>query len=212
MKKVDIILKTDKKFKNNASEGLRGYCGNYFKNIVQFHNHLDEISFNYDFSYIQYRVIDGQLAIMGIDTGADILLEHIEELKSIKLGDEIVEVTPEITITFPTPEVTNKMYRYKFETLWFALNDTNYKKYIKGEFSLDNQLRNNILEFFKMCKIWVDKKIIAKGEFKEERIIKKDTEILVFSGEFETNALLPDNICLGKRKSIGLGRIKRINK
>ena len=136
MKKVDIILKTDKKFKNNASEGLRGYCGNYFKNIVQFHNHLDEISFNYDFSYIQYRVIDGQLAIMGIDTGADILLEHIDELKSIKLGDEIVEVTPEITITFPTPEVTDKMYRYKFETLWFALNDTNYKKYIKGEFSL----------------------------------------------------------------------------
>lgn len=65
MKKVDIILKTEKKFKNNASEGLRGYCGNYFKNIVQFHNHLDEISFNYDFSYIQYRVIDSQLAIMG---------------------------------------------------------------------------------------------------------------------------------------------------
>ena len=31
MKKVDIILKSDRKFKNNASEGLRGYCGNHFK-------------------------------------------------------------------------------------------------------------------------------------------------------------------------------------
>ena len=81
-------------------------------------------------------------------------------------------------------------------------NDTNYKKYIKGEFSLDNQLRNNILEFFKMCKIWVDKKIIAKGEFKEERIIKKDTEILSLLVNLETNALLPDNICLGKEKKI----------
>lgn len=210
MKKVDIILKADRKFNNSSAEGLRGYCGNYFKNIIHFHNHLDEVTFNYKASYIQYRVIDGQLSIMGIDEGADILLEHIEELKSIKLGDEVIEVDPEVTITFPKPEITDKMYRYKFDTLWFALNDVNYKKYIKGEFSLDNQLRNNILEFFKMCKIWVDKKIIAKGEFKEERIIKKDTEILVFSGEFETNALLPDNISLGKRKSIGLGRIKRL--
>ena len=50
MKKVDIILKSDRKFSNSASEGLRGYCGNYFRNIVQFHNHLDELSFNYDFS------------------------------------------------------------------------------------------------------------------------------------------------------------------
>ncbi|WP_300342407.1 CRISPR-associated endonuclease Cas6 [Fusobacterium sp.] len=210
MKKVDIILKTDRKFNSNAAEGLRGYCGNYFRNIVQFHNHLDEISFNYKSSYIQYRVIDGELALLGIDEGADILLEHIEELKSIKLGEEIIEVKPIVTITFPKPEVTDTLYRYKFDTLWFALNDINYKKYIKGELSLDNQLRNNILEFFKMCKIWVDKRIIAKGEFKEERIIKKDTEILVFSGEFETNALLPDNISLGKRKSIGLGRIKRL--
>ena len=210
MKKVDIVLKADRKFNNNASEGLRGYCGNYFKNIVEFHNHLDEVSFNYDFSYIQYRVIDGQLAIMGIDEGADILLNHIEELKAVKLGEEIIKVEPEITITFPKPEVTDKIYKYKFDSLWFALNDQNYKKYINGEFSLDNQLRNNILEFFKMCKIWVDKRIIAKGKFKEERIVKKDTEILVFSGEFETNALLPDNICLGKRKSIGLGRIKRL--
>lgn len=210
MKKVDIILKTDRKFNNNASEGLRGYCGNYFKNIVEFHNHLDEVSFNYDFSYIQYRVIDGNLAIMGIDEGADILLRHIEELKSVKIGEDTYKVEPEITITFPNPEITDKIYKYKFDTLWFALNDRNYKKYINGEFSLNDQLRNNILEFFKMCKIWVDKRIIAKGNFKEEKIIKKDTEILVFSGEFETNALLPDNICLGKRKSIGLGRIKKL--
>lgn len=210
MKKVDIILKSNRKFNNSDAERLRGYCGHYFKNIIQFHNHLDEVTFNYRSTYIQYRVINGQLVIMGIDEGADILLEHIEKLKSIKLGEEIIEVDPEITITFPKLEITDNMYRYKFDTFWFALNDINYKKYIKGEFSLDNQLRNNILEFFKMCKIWLDKRIIAYGNFKEERIIKKDTEILVFSGEFETNALLPDNICLGKRKSIGFGRIKRL--
>lgn len=61
-----------------------------------------------------------------------------------------------------------------------------------------------------MKKVDINYRKYIKGEFKEERILKKDTEILVFSGEFETNALLPDNISLGKRKSIGLGRIKRL--
>ncbi len=61
-----------------------------------------------------------------------------------------------------------------------------------------------------MKKVDINYRKYIKGKFKEERILKKDTEILVFSGEFETNALLPDNISLGKRKSIGLGRIKRL--
>lgn len=61
-----------------------------------------------------------------------------------------------------------------------------------------------------MKKVDINYRKYIKGEFKEERILKKDTEILVFSGEFETNALLPDNISLGKRKSIGLGHIKRL--
>ena len=61
-----------------------------------------------------------------------------------------------------------------------------------------------------MKKVDINYRKYIKGKFKEERILKKDTEILVFSGESETNALLPDNISLGKRKSIGLGRIKRL--
>ena len=82
---------------------------------------------------------------------------------------------------------------------------------MKGELSLNDQLRNNIIEFFKMCNIWADKKIIVTGEFREEKMYKKDIEVLGFGGEFSTNVLLPDGISLGKRKSIGLGRIKKID-
>lgn len=211
MKLVEVILRSSRKFENKDAEKLRGYMGNYFREVTEFHNHLDEISFNYDFSYIQYRVINGQLAIIGIDKGGDILLENIQDICEVKIKDDIVKVTPEIKITFPELKITEEFHKYKFETLWFALNEKNYKRYMKGELSLNDQLRNNIIEFFKMCNIWADKKIIVTGEFREEKMYKKDIEVLGFGGEFSTNVLLPDGISLGKRKSIGLGRIKKID-
>ena len=185
----------------------------FFKNIVEFHNHLDQITFNYKSPHIQYRVIDGNLSILGINEGGDILLKSIERIKldEIKLDgiDNKIE-EKEIKITFPELEIKDERYDYKFESFWIALNEENYKKYQKGEFSLDNQLRNNILEFFKLSGVQATKRIIAVGEFEEHKIIEKDTVILGFTGTFKTNVNLPDLIALGKRKSVGFGIIKRI--
>ena len=192
---------------------MRGYFGNFFRNIVEFHNHLDQITFNYKSPNIQYRVIDGNLSILGINEGGDILLKSIEEIKldEIKLDgiDNKIE-EKEIKITFPELEIKDERYDYKFESFWIALNEENYKKYQKGEFSLDNQLRNNILEFFKLSGVQATKRIIAVGEFEENKIVEKDTVILGFTGTFKTNVNLPDLIALGKRKSVGFGIIKRI--
>lgn len=213
MKLVEVIFKGRDKFSKSSAKALRGYFGNYFKNIVEFHNHLDQITFNYKSPNIQYRVIDGNLSILGINEGGDILLKSIEK---IKLDEIILEgidnkiKEKEIKITFPELEVYDKRYDYKFESFWIALNEENYKKYQKGEFSLDNQLRNNILEFFKLSSVQATKRIIAAGIFEENKIVEKDTVILGFTGTFKTNVNLPDLIALGKRKSIGFGIIKRI--
>ena len=213
MKLVEVIFKGREKFSKSSAKALRGYFGNYFKNIVEFHNHLDQITFNYKSPNIQYRVINENLSILGINEGGDILLKAIEkiELNKIILDgiDNIIE-EKEIKITFPELEIQDKKYDYKFESFWIALNEEKYKKYKKGEFSLDNQLRNNILEFFKLCGVQAQKKIIATGEFEENKIIEKDTVILGFTGTFKTNVNLPDLIALGKRKSVGFGVIKRI--
>ena len=192
---------------------MRGYFGNFFKNIVEFHNHLDQITFNYKSPNIQYRVIDGNLSILGINEGGDILLKSIEEIKLDEIildGIDNKIKEKEIKITFPELEIKDERYDYKFESFWIALNEENYKKYQKGEFSLDNQLRNNILEFFKLSGVQATKRIIAVGEFEENKIIEKDTVILGFTGTFKTNVNLPNLIALGKRKSVGFGIIKRI--
>ena len=213
MKLVEVIFKGRDKFSKSSAKALRGYFGNFFRNIVEFHNHLDQITFNYKSPNIQYRVIDGNLSILGINEGGDILLKSIDEIKldEIKLDgiDNKIE-EKEIKITFPELEIKDERYDYKFESFWIALNEENYKKYQKGEFSLDNQLRNNILEFFKLSGVQATKRIIAVGEFEEHKIVEKDTVILGFTGTFKTNVNLPDLIALGKRKSVGFGIIKRI--
>lgn len=209
MKLVKVTLKSKEKFENRDSEKLRGYFGNLFKENILFHNHKGEFSFNYDYSFIQYKVKDGELFVLGIDRGGDILLEKVNNLREVIIGEKKIEVTPEISITFPKLEIVDyKKYKYRFETIWLALNDKNFIKYKNGELDLNQQVANNILEFYKMCEVRADKRIEVVGEFKEVNIRQKDTTILGFVGEFLTNAYLPDDISLGKRKSIGLGRIK----
>ena len=210
MKLVKIILKSNEKFENRDAEKLRGYFGRLFQENILFHNHKDDYNFNYDFSFIQYKVKNGEFLIVGIDKGGDILLEKIEDIREIVIEDRKIEITPEINISFPQLRVDDeKKYRYRFETIWLALNDKNFLRYKVGEFDLNKQLANNILEFFKMCEIRVEKRVEVVGEFQELKLRQKDTTILGFVGEFVTNAYLPDDISLGKRKSIGMGRIKR---
>ena len=213
MKLVEVIFKGRDKFSKSSSKALRGYFGNFFKNIVEFHNHLDQITFNYKSPNIQYRVIKGNLSILGINKGGDILLKSMEEIKLDEIildgiDNKIKEKA--IKITFPELEIKDERFDYKFESFWIALNEENYKKYKRGEFSLDTQLRNNILEFFKSCGVQAEKRIIASGNFEEHEIIEKDTTILGFTGTFKTNVNLPELIALGKRKSVGFGIIKRI--
>lgn len=213
MKLVEVIFKGREKFTKSSAKALRGFFGNFFSGIIEFHNHLDQITFNYQTPNIQYRVVDGNLSILGINEGGDILLQSIEKIKLDQIilngiNNKIIE--KEIKITFPELEIKDERFDYKFESFWVALNKENYKKYKRGEFSLDTQLRNNILEFFKSCGVQAEQRIIASGNFEEHEIIEKDTTILGFTGTFKTNVNLPELIALGKRKSVGYGLIKRI--
>ena len=213
MKLVEVIFKGRERFAKSSAKELRGFFGNFFSEIIEFHNHLDQITFNYKTPNIQYRVVDGNLSILGINKGGDILLQSIDKIRLDEIvlkGIDNKILEKEIKITFPELEIKDEDFNYKFESFWVALNKENYKKYKRGELSLDIQLRNNILEFFKSYGVQAEKRIIVNGNFEEHRIIEKDTTILGFTGTFKTNVKLPELIALGKRKSIGYGLIKRV--
>ncbi len=209
-----VVLKlkvSGKKFQNRDAEKLRGYIGNLFKEEILYHNHVDKYTFNYQSAQIFYKVLDGDLAIVGVNMGAEIILKNYEKIEKIRIEEEFFSVEKELNEVEIDLKVEDKRnYSYHFITPWFALNQENYKKYRSGEFDLNNQLRNNIIEFFKLCGVWADKKIDVKAKLKEMIITQKNTKILAFVGEFKTNVNLPNHIGLGKRKSIGYGGIEKI--
>ena len=95
MKLVEVIFKGREKFTKSSAKALRGFFGNFFSGIIEFHNHLDQITFNYQTPNIQYRVVDGNLSILGINEGGDILLQSIEK---IKLDQIILKVVCQIVL------------------------------------------------------------------------------------------------------------------
>ncbi|MGL5126071.1 MAG: CRISPR-associated endonuclease Cas6 [Fusobacteriaceae bacterium] len=212
MSKLAIVrLYNTEKFLNKDAEKLRGFMGRTFQEEILYHNHIDTFTFNYQSSKIYYKVIDEVLSIVGIDDGAESLIQNYEKIKEIDISGKKYKVDSEVTIKNYTLEIEeDKQYTYKFLTPWFALNQENYKRYKLGEFNLEHQLRNNIIEFFKLNKIWADKQITVSANLKEVWIVQKDTKVLGFSGEFLTNVKLPSYIGLGKRKSIGYGTIKEV--
>lgn len=212
MTKVVILrLKSEhQKFQNRDAEKLRGFMGDYFRDEILYHNHIDKYSFNYQSSQIFYKVIEGDLAIVGVNNGATLILNSYDKIGKIKIGEEWLEVEKEIEELDFDLKVEDKFYSYRFLTPWFALNQENYKRYKSGEFNLNYQLRNNIIEFFKLSNVWADKKIEVETELEEIELVQKNTRIIGFIGSFKVNVNLPNYIGLGKRKSIGYGTVVKL--
>ena len=76
---------TEKKYDKRYAEKLRGYFANLYKEEDLYHNHDGCENAIYRMPLIQYKVIDGHLAIMGIEEGAKLVAEEFLKHKKIPL-------------------------------------------------------------------------------------------------------------------------------
>lgn len=204
-----FIIKGKRDFQLKDSIKLRGCILNNFNERVEYHNHLDEYSFNYQSPLVQYKIIDGNLAIVVLDEMLDVVKGDLEKLELLKIGkDEYTEWELDIDVKEVKVEVGEELFSYDIKSPWLALNQENYPKYKNNKFDLSLQLRNNIIEFFGGIDLFAQKKVIVKGVFNEETVKHKENILLGFNGSFISNVKLPDYISLGKRKSLGFGMIK----
>jgi glucan biosynthesis protein len=96
-----------------------------------------------------------------------------------------------------------------------ALNQENFKKYTKlneadkGIF-LNHQLQNNILSFYKGLSYRTNERIMAITRTEEKQTLFKNQSMLAFSGQFTTNAYLPEWAGIGKAVSRGFGTVSLI--
>ena len=197
---------------------LRGYFGNLFKEKSPLlHNHYESGKLRYAYPLVQYKIIDSVPMLLGINEGAELLIELFLKIKELRLEERTFPIySKNITNKITGIGLSDDLIEYKFKTMWMGLNQNNFNKYIKllpgkekQEF-LIKVLIGNILSFYKGLNFRIDNKIYAKVKVEEKTSAFKNRRMTVFAGEFLTNAVLPDYIGLGKAVSRGFGAVQKI--
>lgn len=209
-----IIQFPDIQLQTRDAHKLRGYFGNLFKeHSPLLHNHYADGSSRYAYPLVQYKVVDRIPLLVGFQEGADLLVSLFLKIRELDIeGQHFAVQAKNIQQKQYELNVNRQLYNYTFKTLWMALNQENFKKYSKlnenekGTF-LNRQLQNNILSFYKGLSYRSSERIMAVTRLAEKQTLFKDQPMLAFSGEFTTNAYLPECTGIGKAVSRGFGTV-----
>lgn len=210
------------KFKRNEKhlmrdlEKLRGFLADKYKENVLFHNHLSD-GYNYSYPKLQYKLIKNTLSVMGIgEDVTEINKKIFEDIDYLDIdGNLIFDIQKEIEIFEDEIEFTrNKIYEYRFVTPYLPLNEKNFSKYLKKEYTLEQAITNNILEVLKGLRIWLEKenKIYISADLQITSRDLKNVNMIAFIGTFCANIKFPDYFSVGKRKSLGYGTFVKVEK
>jgi len=212
---VNLILKTDLNLTASPTK-VRGFLGNIYKDYPILHNHYANDKFLYSYPYVQYKIINGDIVIVGIDEGAELLKKIAPELTTLSLDKEYKITEKLIHEKEFDIKPSSEEKHYKFITPWLGLNQNNYKRYIntkdwkEKKDILNKVLVGNILSMSKGLGIIVNKRLYAKTHFEEKIVEYKGVKMNAFMGEFKVHYSLPDYIGLGKGVSQGFGCVKEI--
>jgi hypothetical protein len=196
---------------------LRGYFGNLFmEHSPLLHNHYDDGSSRYAYPLVQYKVIDRVPALVGFQEGAELLVSLFLKIRELDIeGQHFPVLAKNIQQKQCELTVNQQLYNYSFKTLWMALNQENFKRYLqldeteKGTF-LNRQLQNNILSFYKGLSFRTNERIMVITQMEEKQTLFKNQSMLAFAGQFTSNAYLPEWAGIGKAVSRGFGTVSLI--
>jgi len=211
IKIIELKFISEKKFWQRDAEKLRGYFANLYEEETLYHNHYDNGSSIYRMPLIQYKVINNDLVIVGLNEGADLVKKEFLKHKEIKIGDKVLKnFETKLEIKDEVMKVEEELYTYKFLSPWLPINQKNKKKYIEGELDLNKVLTNNLLSNFKGLGIEVKNRILVKGSYTEKEIDVKNKKMIGFLGEFTTNVKMPNLISIGRRRAVGFGVVEEV--
>lgn len=198
---------------------LRGYFGNLFKeHSPLLHNHWEDGKVRYRYPTVQYKVINRMPMLIGIEEGAELLPQLFLKIKEIDIDGKTYPIqSKNIEMIHEETGFSQNLEEYSFQTLWMALNQQNYQKYQRLEDvnkkhnMLNSILIGHILSLFRNMNIELepDERLMAKVNVQEKTTNFKGQKMIALSGGFIVNALLPNEIGLGKSVSRGFGTIKK---
>jgi len=121
---------------------LRGYFGNIFQEYSPLlHNHLESGESAYRYPLVQYKVINRVPTLVGLNEGADLLINLFLKIKTLQIEDKTYPINQK-NIESKTLEIglSNELHSYRFQTLWMALNQENHQRYLHNSASEQQKL------------------------------------------------------------------------
>lgn len=198
---------------------LRGFFGDFFKeHSPLLHNHYDDGTLRYAYPLVQYKVLDHVPTLVGLGEGATLLAQLFLRVRELDIDSYAFPVLAKHIRHEQAPVgPVDDLLTYRFQTLWMALNQTNYREHIDldddgRQQQLQRILRNNMLAFLKSADAYrpdMERILVKLNTRSVTHTQFKNQSMLAFTGSFITNVQLPDGIGLGKSVSRGFGTIKR---
>lgn len=197
---------------------LRGYFGNIFRERSPLlHNHLESGESAYRYPLVQYKVLDGIPTLVGLNEGADLLIELFMKIKQLEIDGQVFLVREKNIESNMLPiGLSDDLYAYRFETLWMALNQKNHLEFVKEDEQqrlkrLKAVLTGNILSFYTAMDYRAESKVMVNLNVAAQKETKfKDKSMTAFQAEFVVNGMLPSFVGIGKAVSRGFGTIRQI--
>ena len=216
--RTEMLLSLSERLSAHETPKVRGAIASQYPQLLLLHNHKGD-QFRYGTPLIQYKVLDGQITILGIGEGAEVLRAISFDQDRLAIGDRVLIILERrVNLSNITLGIIQYPVHYEFLAPWFAFNEENYRRYqadraVERRKLLERILIGNILSMSKGLGY------VVKEEIKVSRLDVypvrtpvrfKGIEMTGLKGTFAVNFELPDLIGLGKSVSRGFGTIRRV--
>jgi hypothetical protein len=193
------------------------------KENILFHNHLDDKVYQYGYPLIQYKIVHHRPTLLCLHKGTEEIHHFFSQPQwNLQLHDRELQMKiAQLEMKEYTLNVWDRFFSYRISQ-WLALDETSYEAYQKLEdeisriHTLQTKLCGNILSFAKGISWQLpDKetnpvKCRITSPIKQQTVKFKQTSLLAFQLNFETNVFLPPYIGLGKSPSRGYGLVESL--
>ncbi|MCK9566818.1 MAG: hypothetical protein M0Q43_12315 [Methanothrix sp.] len=131
LKILRLTLHSDAPMRGDAAK-IRGFFATSFNEHALLHQHVTD-KLIYKYPLIQYKMLDGNPMVLGINEGADVLKEIYDKFDEIKLGESKYSIMERgITLKSEQFGCSEEIHSYSFATPWRALSQDNYPKYLNA--------------------------------------------------------------------------------
>ncbi len=211
-----LLSFSDINFKAFDIPKLRGFFASYFPKESLFHNHLPGGSLSYKFPQIQYRVIDNHPCILGIGDGIELIKRVFLNIDELKIGKNSYQVNDiQVSLFEENFGQGDTFYNYRFLSPWMALNQENYRDFVKlntiqQKVRLKQILKGNLLTLSKGFGYTIKDfdQVELDGWFKPIERNFHNIPMRCFGGEFTINFAIPSYLAVGKQVARGFGVVE----